>query len=365
MSNTEIKVDKIAALDEHDEFHSQWAMELREDLGDPNVAVVRLSDDSTYALDRHDPQFTSWKRFLNEWEELDEPVFIEADSDTRMVKTVLAPLRRRVKLIGPRQDDGRVRVVLLTAPSDFFLNPTLLGEEKYERFYSLLETARENDGEVLVTSYPATQEIVDVREPGDEQEELKFVTEEELLSEPGTNTLFGELSLLALEDVIPFDMARDEFRDLASRIDYIPFDYPFDCCTARAHEMCRILRRHGVRPEKVWNYGRNFEDKENTLIVFTSAGRATWYYHVAPVVRVRFSNGETNRMVLDPAMFDRPVTVERWKDRQNDAGAVHQFSPDRFYYREPDGADPLFDENHRKTRTLLRAHVRDRDELQF
>jgi hypothetical protein len=365
MGETEIKVDKIAGLDEGDPLEETLTPELHNARSaDRGVAVVRLQDDSAYGMDRSNPQFASWRRFLSESEELGDPVFIEADAETRVVKTVLAPIRRRVRFIGPR-DGERVRVVLLTAPSDFFLNSALLGEEKFETFYSLLKASQENDAEVLVTSYPATQEIVDVRDAGDAGGELEFVTEEVARSEPSENTLFGELSLLVLEDVISFDVARDEFRRLALRVDYIPFDYPFDCCTARAHEMCRILRRQGIRPEKVWNYGRNFDEEENTLVVITSSvGRVAWYYHVAPVVNVRFSNGDTERMVLDPSMFDGPVTVARWKARQNDAGAVHEFSPDRFYYRDPGGALPVFDEDYRKTRRLLSAHVRARGLLQ-
>ena len=364
MGETEIKVAKIAGLDEGDQVDDGLAFDPHSPLADRGIAVLRFEDDSTYMMDRGHPQFTSWRRFLNESEDLGAPVFIEADTETRLVKTVLGPIRRRVRLVGPREGE-RVRVVLLTAPSDFFLSSALLGETKFEQFYSLLKEALENDTEVLVTSYPATQEILDVRDAGGAGGELEFVTEDDALSEPSADTLFGELNLLPLEDVIPFDIAIDEFRRLALRVDSIPFDYPFDCCTARAHEMCRILRRRGIRPEKVWNYGRNFDEKENTLVVHTSSvGRVAWYYHVAPVVRVRFSNGNTQRMVFDPALFDRPVTVARWTDRQNDAGAVQQFSLDRFYYREPDGTRLLFDEDHNKTRELLRIHIRDREALQ-
>lgn len=360
MAGTETNVNRVAGLEEDDQPHAGGESSLHEHSAGP---VLRLADDSTYVLDRSNPKFPHWRRFLSESEEFGERVFVEADAETRVVKTVLAPVRRRVRLVGPRQGDARVRVVMLTAPSDFFLSSGLLGERKFEEFYSRLKAAQEGGAEVLVTSYPATQEIVDVRD-AEGAGELEFASGEEALAEPAAETLFGELNLLTLADAIPFDVAADEFRDLASRVDYIPFDYPFDCCTARAHEMCRVLRRHGVRPEKVWNYGRNFEEGENTLVVYTNAaGRVTWYYHVAPVVRVRFGGGDTSLMVLDPALFDRPVTVERWRDRQNDGGATHEFSHDGLFYREPGESRVIFDHDHDKTRKVLRKHAQKRAEL--
>ena len=38
----------------------------------------------------------------------------------------------------------------------------------------------------------------------------------------------------------------------------------------------------------------------------------TWWYHVAPLVRVRLGRWAVLLMVIDPGMFDKPVLLTTW-----------------------------------------------------
>ncbi|MBM3819918.1 MAG: hypothetical protein FJW14_13010 [Acidimicrobiia bacterium] len=114
----------------------------------------------------------------------------------------------------------------------------------------------------------------------------------------------------------------------------IPFAYVKDGCTARAHRMCELMLERGVRPGKVWLFGR--------LRVPTSSYPASdcvvpWKYHVAPVVQVRVG-GRIELFAIDPALFKRQaVPVERWKRRQRAAHLDEQLSEPELWDQPPDG----------------------------
>jgi hypothetical protein len=45
----------------------------------------------------------------------------------------------------------------------------------------------------------------------------------------------------------------------------------------------------------------------------------TWWYHVAPLIRVKVNFGKfsfTQAMVIDPGMFNQPVTLSAWLSAQ-------------------------------------------------
>jgi hypothetical protein len=108
------------------------------------------------------------------------------------------------------------------------------------------------------------------------------------------------------------------FRWLARQSD-IAFRYPTDGCYARAHLMIRRMQRYGLRPYKVWTFA-NGED----LYARTTnhpRGYVTWRYHVAPILRVRFSDGTQRWVVIDPSLFTRPATITAWRNAQKRPGS--------------------------------------------
>jgi hypothetical protein len=109
----------------------------------------------------------------------------------------------------------------------------------------------------------------------------------------------------------------------------IPFQYVIDGCYARAHQMRRIITTHfGYCCEKVFSFGMDGDtlavkaDKWGGCCVF-------WWYHVAPLIRVRFKIPKFNftlAMVIDPSMFDKPVLLHTWlaaQENKNCAANAH------------------------------------------
>jgi Glutaminase len=91
----------------------------------------------------------------------------------------------------------------------------------------------------------------------------------------------------------------------------IPFEYVKNGCFARAHKMRQIITtQYGYCCEKVFSYGDlNVKaDKWGGCCV-------SWWYHVAPLVRVKVNN-IVYCYVIDPGMFDKPVLLSEWLGAQ-------------------------------------------------
>jgi len=96
----------------------------------------------------------------------------------------------------------------------------------------------------------------------------------------------------------------------------IPFQYVIDGCYARAHKMRWIVAtRYGYCCEKVFSFAN-----ANSDVLAVKADKwggccIEWWYHVAPLVRVRVTLGKLSAvlaMVIDPGMFDKPVLLSTW-----------------------------------------------------
>lgn len=106
----------------------------------------------------------------------------------------------------------------------------------------------------------------------------------------------------------------------------IPFQYVRDGCYARAHKMRWIITtKYRYCCEKVFSFGL-FPD---TLAVQASKWGGCcveWWYHVAPLVRVRLGGFGALLMVIDPGMFDKPVLLTSWlaaQENKNCASNAH------------------------------------------
>lgn len=100
----------------------------------------------------------------------------------------------------------------------------------------------------------------------------------------------------------------------------IPFQYVRDGCYARAHKMRQIIEdRYGYCCEKVFSFANQNYDTLAVMANKWGGCCVTWWYHVAPLVRVRirirFPFGTFQlvlAMVIDPGMFDKPVLLSSW-----------------------------------------------------
>jgi Glutaminase len=100
----------------------------------------------------------------------------------------------------------------------------------------------------------------------------------------------------------------------------IPFQYVRDGCYARAHKMRWIIENeYGYCCEKVFSFANQGNDRLAVVASKWGGCCVTWWYHVAPLVRVRvrlrlgsFSIQFVLAMVIDPGMFDKPVLLSTW-----------------------------------------------------
>jgi len=93
----------------------------------------------------------------------------------------------------------------------------------------------------------------------------------------------------------------------------IPFQYVIDGCYARAHKMRWIItQKYRHCCEKIFAFANQGSD---TLAVQANKWGGCcvfWWYHVAPLVRVRLGRWAVLLMVIDPGMFDKPVLLSTW-----------------------------------------------------
>jgi hypothetical protein len=128
----------------------------------------------------------------------------------------------------------------------------------------------------------------------------------------------------------------------------IPFLYPDDGCWARAHEMCRLIEEAGDLAAKIWNYAPDGHLLETPTANNPACG-VSWSFHVAPVIRV-MNGGSPAVRVIDPALFDEPVSVRKWTGVQRSARATHVFTDQSVFDQPPPDRDVEEDRSFRKTR---------------
>lgn len=101
----------------------------------------------------------------------------------------------------------------------------------------------------------------------------------------------------------------------------IPFQYVRDGCYARAHKMRRIITtKYRYCCEKVFSFANQNYDRLAVKADKWGGCCVTWWYHVAPLIRVKVKLGKLSTvmaLVIDPGMFDKPVLLSTWLSAQN------------------------------------------------
>jgi Glutaminase len=138
----------------------------------------------------------------------------------------------------------------------------------------------------------------------------------------------------------------------------IPFEFVRNGCFARAHKMRQIITiKYGYCCEKVFSYGDlNVKaDKWGGCCV-------SWWYHVAPLVRVKVDN-IVYCYVIDPGMFDKPVLLSEWltaqanKNCYSGAGVTnYSIQPGSAYTPAGGGSSYTTDANYTITNTDLQIY---------
>jgi hypothetical protein len=194
-----------------------------------------------------------------------QPVKAQIDTRTGTIHRISEPSEKEAS-------EFRVRRVLLKKPektsrlSVSSLDPTVFNLEKYHRGLRCFRECRR-----IIPSYRKAKEIFD------------FCAQQ-------TCSLGGPFSVTPC----------------------IPFQYVRDGCYARAHKMRWIITtKYRYCCDKVFSFGL-FPD---TLAVQANKWGGCcveWWYHVAPLVRVRLGRFGVLLLVIDPGMFDKPVLLTTW-----------------------------------------------------
>jgi uncharacterized Zn-binding protein involved in type VI secretion len=129
--------------------------------------------------------------------------------------------------------------------------------------------------------------------------------------------IIGEVGMGFGPGPITPEAAAALFALLAAQGD-IAFGFPVDGCYSRAHLMVQRMQQMGLTPGKVWSFANPDALRANTPN--HPDGYVEWGYHVAPTVPVVQPDGSVQDMVMDPSMFDRPVSVDEWRDAQRAPG---------------------------------------------
>lgn len=134
----------------------------------------------------------------------------------------------------------------------------------------------------------------------------------------------------------------------------IPFLYPDDGCWARAHEMCRLMINMGLSPKKVWIQGSLHVNTANN-----PSCQVFWGWHVAPTLCVRCCFFFTTTMVIDPSLFNTPVSKATWKGVQGDPNASLTDTAASIYYLWGNVTDPNYTETNYYL-DIYRMHLQNR-----
>jgi len=111
--------------------------------------------------------------------------------------------------------------------------------------------------------------------------------------------------LKATNEPISMGKAIELFDDMSSIFKNI-FKYVEDACHLRAHLISGYLFDKGIISDKAWVMGT-----EEAPIRFKLGRRCkSWEFHVASAVKVEtFNDDNPIAVIMDPAMFDGPVTI--------------------------------------------------------
>ncbi|MEZ4416987.1 MAG: protein-glutamine glutaminase family protein [Gemmatimonadota bacterium] len=303
-----------------------------------------------------------WLEILDALRGLDAPAFVEFDPETRDVTRLLIPLVATITELVERGDQIDVDLEISQARHRI--------RRSNPDFGALLETLQTAlaRGTRLFVSETDDHEIIDVRPdprgggtpPGTRRAGERYAFEPErwirelfewvLLPVRCLFCWFRCVSPRRAQQL--FDLAAVRTCDpLSVPVPCIPFLYPDDGCWGRAHEMCRLFIADGAHPRKIWIYGSLHVDTANNPSCYVN-----WGWHVAPIVCVRKFFFWCRNMVIDPALFDTPVSESTWKSVQGDPGAVLERAAASIFYRSIGAAYTETDPTYTKTNTVLATY---------
>ena len=327
----------------------------------PDAATWEFADGQTVLVGPDASHGNTYSQVLADLQTIGAPAYVEVDPDTNAIQVLLIPVEGEVSALH-QLPEGDVMVELEPSSAQHFLRAS---NPSFGQFMETLQGAQANSTLVLVTETPDSHEILDVRmSTGGDQgpnppqpaappvapaiveaiEGIEAVVEA-LLLPPRPITQHHANQLFAMAHGLTCLPA-------AINLPCIPFLYPDEGCWARAQQMCNIFLSSGANPGKVWNYGDLHVKTRNN-----PKCKVSWVYHVAPVFQVT-SGGAVGDQVIDPSLFNAPVTVSAWVNIQGDPTATQATSDASVFYRSPKGKLEFDTTGNKTTKELALCRLR-------
>ena len=269
------------------------------------LPTVTLQSGITLNLDPASKSTPQYLKLLGMLRHAGMAAYLETDPASNTVKRLLIPRVLKVASIASKSEGGRLEVTFRVSHAKHFVSTN---HPDYRSIVAALQTALQNQTDVVVTEESHRPEIIDIR-----------VANSPLAFAPTVAPTFAPLGAMATAAIVTPAQAQDMY-DLAiaqtcptnaSSATCIPFLYPDDGCWARAHEMAHLMIGAGIDPTKIWIYGDLRVDTSNS-----PSCAVRWGWHVAPLLDV--VNGTSiDEMVIDPSLFSGPVLLSDWIAIQN------------------------------------------------
>lgn len=280
---------------------------------------------------------------LEELRKIGSPVYIEIHPENRTITKVLIPLIGKIERLSETKENN-VTVEISISSALHFLNKS---NPDFEEILKNLRTAQDTKALMIITETDR-HEIIDVRIFPPEFKIPKLPP----LQIPTPPKIkywwwpFGCANAITEQEAINmFNMvSATSCNPMTVPAPCIPFLYPDDGCWGRAHEMYRLMLNAGVISRKIWIYGSLHVNTKNNPNC-----QVWWGWHVAPTVCVKGSGwwGWLFRQekVIDPSLFNSPVSKTMWKSVQGDPNAQLVGTDGSIFYRSYGGTtqtDPTY-----------------------
>jgi hypothetical protein len=299
-------------------------------------AVISFQAGRSGRLDLSKPHSKVWASVLDSMRQSNAPVYVEIDPTTGEITNLRVPLSVGVENITAVGEDMEVELVISHAKH--FLRRS---NPDFEQLLETLERARASKTLVAVTE-TEDHDIIDVRPMAGSS----VTARRDLAPQPSEGPTEAVSVTLAQAQQMFNLVSPKVCCPAVAAAPCIPFNYPDDGCWGRAHEMCRLMIAAGITPNKVWIFGSLRAASQNNPNC-----QVLWGWHVAPTLSV-----DTQTYVIDPALFNGPVTQSTWAGVQGDPNPTLIPSPASTFWRNQNPSSAITDPTYAQTNSVLTTY---------
>jgi hypothetical protein len=283
----------------------------------PNKVTVHFRTGHTGLLNMKDHRAVLWVKIIERLARENRPVYVDIDEESNVITNLLIPMFYKVARLDL---DEHENLMVRLQPSSA-IHAVLRSDPNFEFMRATLQSALDEDSNLLITETRDEHEIIDVRKPENSPEgpsgPVPPAPIDPPVSEARAGEVFGNMNGASCDPCTPGS-------------ECIPFLFPDDGCWIRGHMMCHLMRAGGPDttlnppedPEKVWIHA-SAGNRLDPLTANHPDCRLPWGWgwHVAPTLMVILPSGN-EKQVIDPSLSPSPLSEAAWKNLQRDSGAT-------------------------------------------